>query len=55
MIHDCVIVRSFDEIVDSDEAETEGIESDDIVMELDDEDDNSDQIEEKMEGLIMIS
>lgn len=55
VIHDCVVVRSVPEMVDSDEREGDGMESGDLTMDDDDDDDDGDRIDERMEGLIMSS
>ena len=55
MIHDCFVVRSVAEMMDSDEREGDGMESGDLTMDDDDDDDDGDRIDERMEGLIMSS
>ena len=55
MIHDCVIVRSVADTVDSDEGEGDGMESGDVEMDDVDVDDDDDGIDERVEELIMSS
>lgn len=50
MIHDCAVVRSIAEMVDSDEGEGDSMESGDAAM---DDDDNGGHRIERMDGLIM--